>query len=229
MMARGGFGCARILDDLDWGLLQRRALPIVGYSDVTALHLGALRAGATTGISGPMVAIELGGPLISAQHLNALALTLQSFADVWTPGRAVCLPPGTALTPLRPGSAVGPIVPANLSVLVSLLGTRHMPRLRDAILVLEDTHEAAYRIDRYLTQLRQAGVLAQLAGLLFGSFSEGEDAEWLPAIMAEFAARVPGPVASGLPLGHCSPSLAAPVGRTGRLVCTNEHVEQLYW
>ena len=213
LAARGGFGCARLFDRLDWGLLRRRRIPVVGYSDLSALHLAALRHGVCTGVAGPMVAVEFGRETRQPREREALGFAASSLRRVWQGGQSVALPPGARLQVLKRGCAAGALVPATLSVLISLLGTRHLPALAGTILVLEDVHEPAYRIDRCLTQLGQAGVLDRLAGLVFGSFTLGEDAEWLPAVCAEFAARIDGPVAAGLPFGHCSPSVALPIGR----------------
>ena len=213
MAARGGYGCARLFEHLDWDLLRACPKPIIGYSDLTALHLACLRHGIRTGISGPMAAVEFARTPSTAVDRQAMAFTFRSLADVWQPQPTVGLPPKIRLQGLKPGQVEAPVVPATLSVLVSLLGTPWLPELADTILVIEDVNEPAYKIDRYLTQLRQAGILPRLAGLILGSFNGGDDAEWLPEIFAEFAAFIPGPVAAGLPFGHCWPMVSVPVGR----------------
>lgn len=214
---RGGYGCARLLPLLDWKLIRRAAKPLIGYSDITVLHLAWLRAGLDLGLAGPMLAPDF-ARLPGADV--AMRFSLASLADAWHRHTRVRLPPQTQLRTLKPGRASGPLVPVTLSVLTTLLGTPWMPDLRGHILLLEDIHEAAYKIDRYLTQLRQAGVLGAIAGLVWGNLSGGEDAEYLPEILTEFAALVPGPVICGLPFGHCWPMVTVPVGRPGRVVAT---------
>jgi muramoyltetrapeptide carboxypeptidase len=208
LAARGGYGCARLLDGLDWDLFVARDLPLVGYSDLTALHAAAFGHGYRRGVFGPMVAGDLGRIPADGEGVTALTGVYDSLR------MALCGQPQTfsGLTCLRPGQDTGPLVPANLSVLASLAGTRHFPDFAGTILVLEDIGEAAYRVDRYLHQLDQAGVLGKLAGLVFAQFSETEDAEWLPGVLADFATRMPGPVASGLEFGHAFPSFSLPVG-----------------
>jgi muramoyltetrapeptide carboxypeptidase len=216
LAARGGYGCGRILDRIDWARWVARNLPVIGFSDITALHLAALKAGAQCGIFGPMLCGLFARAPDSDPDRDGTRFALNAFAQAWHAGD-VLLPQGCALHTLQAGTASGPLVPATLAVLASLLGTPFMPSLRGAILVLEDVNEATYRVDRYLTQLRHAGILAELAGLVFGSFTDGDDAHWLPSVFAEFARCVHGPVVSGLPLGHCFPCVSLPVGRTGRL------------
>lgn len=214
MAVRGGYGCARLLDQIDWDLLQKRNLPLIGYSDLTALHLAAYGHGYRQGVFGPMVASDLGREPATAEEEKALAGSLASFHAVLNGERQTF--PGLAC--LRPGEATGPVVPANLSVLASLVGTPHQPALAGAILVIEDVNEAAYRIDRYLLQLDQGGILHQLAGLVCGQFSQTDDAEWLPGVLADYASRIPGPVVAGLEFGHAFPSVSLPAGRSGHLV-----------
>ncbi|MEI8078692.1 MAG: LD-carboxypeptidase [bacterium] len=214
---RGGYGSARLLEQLDWEAWRRNPLPLIGYSDVSALHLAAFSQGIRTGLAGPMLAVEFGQEPASPAAAAALAFTTRSLADAWQPCDAVSLPPGTRLNVLKPGMATGPVVPANLALLVSLVGTPWMPDLTGCILVVEDLNEAAYRIDRNLNQLRQAEVLSGLAGLVYADFAQVEDGEWLPEILAEFAQVVRGPVLAGLPHGHCLPAVTIPVGRLAHL------------
>jgi len=221
MAARGGYGCARLLDRIDWQLWETSPKPVIGYSDLTALHLGALRHGITTGICGPMVASEMARGL-DEPATAAFTTAVHWFARAWGAGECSTEGALASATVLQPGAASGFIVPATLAVLVSLLGTTHMPDLEGAILVLEDINEAAYRVDRYLTQLRQTGVLQHLSGLVLGAFGGCDYPEWLPQTFEEFAGHVPGPVISGLPFGHRFPSLSFPVGRTGFLEAGDE-------
>ncbi len=229
MAIRGGFGCARLFDQLDFELLRRRDLPLIGYSDLTALHLAGLRQGLTACISGPMAAVEFARPPRDAAESADLAFTLRSFAEVWTPRAAVALPPGCRLQVLKPGRAAGPVVPATLSVLVSMVGTPWLPDLTGALLLLEDVKEAAHRLDRYLTQLRAAGILQRLAGLAFGQFTKMDDAEYIPDILAECAECVPGPVIAGVPFGHDLPGLSVPVGRPAVLEAETAAEPRLSW
>lgn len=218
LAARGGFGASRILPLLDWELLRSRNLPVVGHSDVTALHLAAWQAGCRR---------QLCGPMLCKQWLPAAAATLpqtlQSLCDCLNQNENL-LPDWHGSVTLQPGQASGPLVPVNLTILCSLIGTPFLPDLQNAILVLEDIAEPAYRIDRCLCQLSQAGILNRLGALVFGQFSQCEDARLLPEIFSEYARRLPIPVLTSLAFGHVNPSLTLPTGAVTDLLAEPDHV-----
>ena len=117
--------------------------------------------------------------------------------------------------PLSQGQqAQGPLLGGNLAVLVSSLGTAAMPGLRGAILFLEDVAEDPYKVDRFLTQLRIAGVLDAVAGFVLGSFSEAENAD---AVIADRLLPLGKPLLAGWPAGHGQPHHALPLGLRVRL------------
>ena len=93
----------------------------------------------------------------------------------------------------------------NFTLLRSLIGTPHLPPVENTILLVEDVDEAAYSVDRMLAQLKSAGILQKLAGLLFGQFTNGEHPELLPELFQHYSQFVNGPVASGFPIGHDKP------------------------
>ena len=208
LAARGGFGCARILEQLDWVALRRRNLPVIGYSDLTALHLAALKFGCRNHIQGPMLCTQWGSdcsePAFSAT-MESLSSCLRNCSKL--------LPSWHQAETLVAGKASGPLIPCNLTLLCSLIGTASLPDFNQAILVLEDIHVPAHGLDRYLNQLRQCGILQKLSGLIFGQFSDCEDDEFLPGILAEYASYVNGPVLQNLAFGHQNPSISLPVGR----------------
>lgn len=227
--ARGGYGAVRLLELFDWKLLRAANVPVIGYSDITALNLAFLANGLSGSVSGPMPAIHIGGKLATPEDQATFAYSMRSFVDAWNGNCSVELPAGVNLNVLRPGRVEAPVVPANLMVMLAQLGTPWMPDLTGSLLILEDVDEAAYQIDRGLTQLRQVGILSKLAGLVFADFRNVEDREWLPEILAEFAQHISGPVATGLPYGHCWPMTSVPVGRQARLECGDDGNASLFW
>ncbi|MBQ6471410.1 MAG: LD-carboxypeptidase [Victivallales bacterium] len=207
MGMRGGYGVTRLLERLDWETLRRRNLPVIGYSDVSALHLVAWAHGGRNQIHGPMVYGELGRAETGEamrDSCNSLGLALA--------GTPFPILSHTHLETLRPGHADGQVVPVNLSLLQALLGTPWMPDLSRCILAVEDIHEPAHAIDRIFTQLASAGVLKRLAGLMLGQFIGGEDAEYLPGLFREVAGQIQGPVVAGVHFGHGWPSMSIRVG-----------------
>ncbi|WP_121119518.1 S66 peptidase family protein [Croceibacterium ferulae] len=172
---RGGWGSARILPLLDYAAMRRDPKPLVGFSDVTALHL-ALQAqgvGFAT-IHGPNAASTW--PLTAWEPLRSVLF------DGATPTYG---PPAPATDRLidraarvpvfGTGTAEGRLLGGNLTVLSALVGTPWLPDFTGAILFLEETNEAQYRIDRMLTQLGQAGILPRVAGVVFGQCTNCTD------------------------------------------------------
>lgn len=205
--ARGGFGVTRLLDQVDFPLLKASGKTLCGYSDLSALLVAAWDRGCRRLIHGPMVCSSWARGPESPGFPQERDSFLQALQGKWA-----LQPKGLPLKTLRPGTACGPVIPVNLTMLTALLGTPFQPRLQGTILILEDVNEPAHAIDRMLTQLRSAGLLKTLAGAVFGQFTQGEDSEYLPEILQEAAAWIPGPVVAQYPLGHSHPSLACPLG-----------------
>ena len=204
MAFRGGYGVTRILDDLDWERIKRRNIPIIGYSDVTALHLAAWKNGCTKQIHGPMLCSTFGYAEEDTETAQAADISANALRECLS-GNPFPMLPNAQLKVLKPGSATGPILPMNFTLLRSLIGTPHFPSLDHTILLVEDVDEAAYSVDRMLAQLKSANILQRLAGLLFGQFTEGEHPELLPELFQHYSQFVNGPVVSGFPVGHDKP------------------------
>ncbi|MFA6294652.1 MAG: LD-carboxypeptidase [Victivallales bacterium] len=196
LSSRGGYGSAQLLDNIDWRLLKEKNLPVLGYSDITAFHLAMFAKKAGIAISSPM-ASELP---IALKH----TLTWESLSSSLSPSseKIFPLPEKFKLKTLRGGKAAGKIIPVNLTVLASMLGTPYLPDFKGAVLLVEDLCEPVYKIDRYLTHLRLAGVLKELSALLFGNFRRCGNEREREKTFAEFADAVNGPVISGIPFGH---------------------------
>jgi muramoyltetrapeptide carboxypeptidase len=203
--ARGGYGTAHVLPLLDPAVLAAHPKLVCGYSDVSPL-LGFLveRCGLVA-LHGPMVASDLAKGLTprAAERLRAL---LAAPATLWRE-------PVTEV--LAPGVAAGRLVGGCLSSLVALLGTPYAVETTGAVLLLEDVAERPYRIDRMLTQLRLAGKLERVAGVILGSFADcdgREEGDVAVAVFREFFAAAPYPVVAGFPAGHLSENLPLALG-----------------
>ena len=196
-----GWGSARVLEQ-GWTIPPRPRW-CVGFSDCSALLLAQLAAGSSGGIHG-----WFGGSSAQWQRLVAL-LTGASVQPLRGVG-------------VRPGLAEGSLVVSNLTVATSLIGTPWLPSLRGTVLVLEDTGEAPYRIDRQLTQWRASGLLDGVRGIGLGRFSWAED-DVLPGdfsmaeILEERLGSLGLPIVKDLPVGHGRPNLALPLGLSARL------------
>jgi muramoyltetrapeptide carboxypeptidase len=212
---RGGYGLLRILDRIDYEAARQRPTLVVGYSDVTALHLALYTHAGVPGLSGPMAAPDW-------PHLDA-----ETEAQFWglAGGAApveIVGPGGEALQALQEGETEGVLLGGNLALVTALLGTPYLPDLDGAILFVEDVGEAPYRIDGMLARLRLAGVLDKLGGLVFGLFTGADVAPGRPTftvdeVLAHYAQYVDGPVATGLVYGHVPRKSTVPVGVRARL------------
>ncbi|MGC3996655.1 MAG: LD-carboxypeptidase [Anaeromyxobacter sp.] len=213
--ARGGYGASRLLPELDPAALVARPKLLVGFSDITVLHALLNRAGLAT-IHGPVLT-QLGrAPEEAVAHLERLLA-----GDAPPPGPGTP-PPGAGLAgtaTVVAGRATGPLLGGSLTLLAHLCGTPWFPPLAGAILLVEDVDEKPYRVDRYLTQLRLAGVLRGLAGVALGQFT-GCDAPGLRGVEVarRFAAGLGVPVIEGLPSGHEDANFAVPLGAPVTLV-----------
>jgi muramoyltetrapeptide carboxypeptidase len=210
-LGRGGYGLARILANLDPALLRRNPKPIVGFSDGTILLAFAAQTGIAS-VHGPVVT-QLGR--LSTDDQAALFTLLES------PEPRVLL---QGLRALRPGSVEGPLLGGNLEVLSHLLGTKYLPDLDGAILLLEEVGERPYRVDRLLTHLELAGVFDRVAGVMFGDLVGCEEpadsriaSPSAEAVVRERLERLGIPVAIGAPVGHGRRNLALPYGVRVRL------------
>ena len=204
--ARGGWGAARLLEQpIRW-----QSGWLLGFSDVTALLWARQAAGFAGGIHGPLLTTLAEEPDWSRDRLRNLLFgqTVPSLQGRGGGG----------------GVGTGPLLVANLTVATHLLGSRFVPPLEGAILVLEDVGEAPYRIDRMLTQWRLNGSLQGLAGLGFGNFEgcgdEPRDASEcfnLEQVLEDRTADLGIPRVMDLPVGHRAGNAALPIGEMARL------------
>ena len=194
LCVRGGYGALRILDRVDFAAARRSPKLLMGFSDITALQLALYRHAGWRSLSGPVL-VDLAESSAKMQ------------ARFWALAAGAQPPPMASLDTLRPGTARGPLLGGNLSMVARLVGTPYLPNLSGAILVLEEVNEAPYRIDALLAQLRLAGILGNLAGLILGAFTgwkpRHSHGTLTPAeIFDDYFGGAPYPVATGLRYGH---------------------------
>ena len=199
---RGGSGCIRLLDALDLGLLAASPKLLIGYSDLTVLHALRTNAGIPS-LHAPMPASDWGLPGAQADT-DAL---FEGLARGWRSGDVVGRAEPHALS--HGGTASGRLIGGNLAMFCALLGTPYLPAVDGALLFIEDISEEPYRVDRMLSQLRLAGVLDRIAGLVVGSFSGAEPPD---AVLADHLPKLRCPVLAGWPAGHGQPNRPLPLG-----------------
>jgi muramoyltetrapeptide carboxypeptidase len=205
--ARGGYGATRLLSKLAGMAPPGERKLLVGFSDITALHLW-LQAHGWISIHGPVLT-QL-GRLGTATHERLFGL-LESAASA---------APLHGTETFVTGSAEGRLVGGNLSMLSRVIGTPFMPVLEDTVLLLEDQGERPYRLDRMWTHLALAGVFARVRGIVLGSFTQCEekDAPYSSMeVLRELAAATGLPCAAGFPIGHGDSNEPVPLGVRVRL------------
>ena len=196
--ARGGYGSNYLLEGVDLALITQHPKPFFGYSDMTGLQLYLLDQLGLPAFHGPMVAADF--YLEDGVHLASFQSSLA--------GAPYTLGPDEGLRTLRPGSASGTLYGGCLSILVSLLGTPWEPSTEGKLLFLEDLAAKPYQIDRMLWQLRHAGKLEKIRGIIFGEMLEcespGAPADLLENTILNALVDLDIPIAIGLRSGHVS-------------------------
>ena len=221
----GGYGITRILDRLDYAAIRRHPKVVIGFSDVTALHLALERKTGLVTFHSPNPMWGLGSPAnlreFSAQYFWRALLAREYFdaAGHRLPnGYTIDLPDDVPpLQVLAPGVGRGRLTGGNLSLVVALMGTEYEIQTAGRVLFLEDVGERPYRVDRCLCQLRLAGKLDHLAGVILGQFSdckpkEDEESLTLDEIFGEYFAHLGVPVVANFPAGHTPLNATLPLG-----------------
>jgi muramoyltetrapeptide carboxypeptidase len=209
--ARGGYGCGRLLPLLDFKAIARTPKVFVGFSDETFLLNALLDLAGMVSFHGPMVAMDFARGLTprSLDHMQRLLKGELAGFEL------------EARESVHPGTADGEVIGGCLSVLVATIGTPYAPKFDGRILFLEDTGEKAYRIDRMLVQLRQAGALARVAGIVFGAIRaiDGDESEnrLIARFVAEQTAGLGCPVIYGIEAGHGTENFTIPFGVPARI------------
>jgi muramoyltetrapeptide carboxypeptidase len=210
LCARGGYGCLRMVDLLDWDAMAAAGPKVfVGSSDVTALHDGFAAYTNLVTVFGPMVAsAAFVGDATARDHLRA---------TLFEPDTVRVLA-GPAAGTLVPGSATGVTVGGNASLVVSALGAPGAVRpAKGSILLLEDITEDPYRLDRVITQLLRAGWFTDVAGIALGSWTACGDLAEVRAVMDDLIGSLGVPTIWELGFGHCPGQLTVPLGALAEL------------
>jgi len=213
VFARGGYGCARILDQLDFSPLKRRTKLFLGYSDLTAFYAALAQATGIPGFYGPMVL-----------NFNAAGREFRE-RSLWS---VLERRPGWNRFPFskqgvfRSGSGEGMLVGGCLSLLVSLVGTRYDVDTRGTILFWEEVDEEPFRLDRMLNHLRMAGKFRDLKGMVVGRLHRctakpGTPALSLREMLHDHLKGTDFPVVVDFPAGHAPGKVTLPIGLPARL------------
>jgi len=223
---RGGYGTPRLLDKINYKLIKNNPKIFVGYSDITALQVAIFAKTGLVTFAGPMLAVDF--------YNNINPYTEEYF---WTlisnhkkPGK-VKLPEGEKLFEISKGSVKGRIIGGNLALITSLIGSEYFPDMKEKILFLEDTGEAPYRIDRMLNQLKLAGILKKVKGIVLGAFIDCVESNAdkktlsLGEVIEDHLGHLKIPVIYNFPHGHVSSLFTIPFGIQVNLKTSKHSIE----
>lgn len=207
LCGRGGYGCTRIIDQLNWKKFKKHPKWIIGFSDVTVFHNFLFTKLRTASLHAPMAnAFNHGGS--EKQYVLSLKKALTGKKNSYTI-------PANPMN--RNGNATGILLGGNLSLLAHQTGTISDINTKGAILFIEDVGEYLYNIDRMLLQLSRAGKLSNLAGLIVGGFTDMKDTttpfgKTVEEVIQERVAAYSFPVCFSFPVSHEEENVALKVG-----------------
>ncbi|MEY4604235.1 MAG: hypothetical protein RIT43_1527 [Bacteroidota bacterium] len=214
LCARGGYGCVRIVDSLEWAGMLRQPKWLIGFSDITVFHQRLQRFGIQS-IHGTMV---LNFPKNSTRALETMldAISGKNYSIEFPPHKEN-----------KNGSSEGELVGGNMSILYSLLGTDDQIDYSGKILFIEDLAEHIYHIDRMLYAFKKCGVFEHISGLVVGGMTDLEDTDvpfgkTVEEIIREQLAYRNIPVAFNFPAGHIDDNRSLILGRNCRLSVTDK-------
>lgn len=227
--ARGGYGTPRILDLVDYELIARNPKIFVGFSDTTALQFAIYKKSGLVTFSGVLPSVDMADEF-DAESEEWFWRVLSSTKPLGLHHQSI------PIQMLQAGAADGVLLPGNLAMIGSILGTDYVPDLSGAIMVVEDIAEETYRIDRLLTQLRLYVKLISdsgapgLAALCFGQFTPPVHRGNTPHreildLLEEQVSWIKGPVLANLMYGHESKKLTLPVGLPVRILAHKNAID----
>jgi len=206
---KGGWGCARILDKIDYDVIRKNPKVLIGFSDITALLLA---------ITHKTKLITFHGPVGNSGWND---FTKNVFTNITMLNKPFNFPenPASEEKPfvITGGKASGELVGGNLTVLSALIGSNYLPDWKNKILFLEEAKEEPYSIDRMLTQLKLSGVLNAISGFVFGKCAkclaeEPQKAFTFHEVIVQHIKPLGIPAFYGAMIGHIENKLTVPLG-----------------
>ena len=213
---RGGFGSAELLDKLDYDLIKRNPKIICGYSDITALLTGMNKKTGLVTFHSPVLLSDFDE--LTFDSFQKVLFNNSAFGEIKNP-KSIDIRASNPTIAINEGEATGELVGGNLSLITSLIGTPYQIETDGKILFIEDVGEAPYRLERMLTQMRMAGMLDKLNGVVIGKCDDctagSSQSSWdrseLEVYNYIFASKNY-PVFYGLLFGHTSTQFTIPIG-----------------
>ncbi|WP_075350655.1 S66 peptidase family protein [Algoriphagus marinus] len=213
---RGGSGAARILPMIDYNLIKKNPKPIMGYSDITALHCAIHSQTGLITFHGPNGTGSWNSFNVNQFEQIFFEKALVNYQNEQPKGDDLVIKANRIQT-LKDGVAEGKILGGNLTVLTSLSGTPYYPDFKNSILFIEDIGEDPYKVDRMMSTLKLNGTLAQIKGFIFGQCSDcepggGYGSLSVDQVMDDYILPLNIPAYTGAMIGHISKQFIIPIG-----------------
>jgi muramoyltetrapeptide carboxypeptidase len=221
----GGYGTERLLDRIDYGLIRKNPKIFLGLSDITGLHLAFGKMARLVTFHGPVAMSKLAPWTLG--YLQKALFAPEPIGPIDNPPETDPLSPEFPRHTVVPGRARGQTVGGNLTLISTTMGTPYEVDTKGKILLLEDTGEAPYRVDRMLVQLALAGKLADAAGIVWGTCTECEPSRSsfeinlsMSELLDDLLGNLGKPVLAGLVFGHTKEKATIPLGVEAELDAT---------
>lgn len=220
LCARGGYGCVRIVDEINWANMLREPKWMIGFSDITVFHHRLMKLGVQS-IHGSM-------PLNFESNSTE---ALETMLEILRGGYPLITCPGNESN--KQGTADGTLIGGNLSIVFSLLGTDDALNFDGGILFLEDLAEQLYHLDRMFFALKKTGALGKIKGLIIGGMTDLEDTDnptglTIEEIVSHHFAYSKIPICYDFPIGHFADNRSVIVGAKVQLKVDEKRVELAY-
>jgi len=207
---RGGYGCGRILDLIDYSAIKKNPKMIIGFSDITALILSIYKNTKIPSLHAPMPYSKAENGFSDFSKKNLLRFLLYKSKN-----QHIENPPDEKIIGNNQGICEGILLGGNLSVICSIINTENFPDLSEKIIFIEETNESPYKIDRMLNQLKLHNVFYKCKGIIFGNFNnctKTEESYQTEDVIDSFIREIDKPILKNLSCGHCTKNLSLPMG-----------------
>lgn len=224
---RGGYGSARLLEEIDFDLIAKNPKIIVGYSDATALFLALYKKSKLGSMFlGPMPGVDIWNrfdPFAEENFWRALTSTAPLGALPMNDNEGILFGKIKKFAPIT-----SRIFGGNLAVFSTVCGTEFMPSLKNCALLFEEVGERVYRVDRFLSQLKNMRALSNASAVLLGQFTEIEMEKGKPSlslneVFEDYFGKLDIPVILNLPTGHIARQWTLPFGAKYKIEAAKSH------
>ena len=206
---RGGYGCLRLLNLIDFKLIKKHKKILLGFSDITILLLAFYKKCNLLTFHGPLLTYKFIdkklNPIDKNTHSNLWKLLKSPKFDFSYKSKWVTI---------KPGKAKGKLLGGNLTDICSMIGSCYLPSFKGSILLLEDCYEEPYKIDRLLTQLSNARIFTQANGVIFSSFYKCgfKNKKEIIDLLKDRTLKYEVPIIFNFPVGHDLKNYVLPIG-----------------